>query len=416
MSIRVREQVELLKRGTAQLISEAELEDRLTRAHREGRPLRVKWGADPTAPDIHLGHAVVLRKLRQFQDLGHEVLFVVGDFTGRIGDPSGKSETRPLLTEDQVRENARTYQRQISCILDPDKTRVVLNSDWLSPLGLADVVRLASRYTVARLLERDDYSQRLKAGMPVFVHELLYPLVQAYDSVHLQADVELGGTDQTFNFLATREIMRDFGLPPQVVVTLPLLEGIDGVEKMSKSLDNHVGVSDPPAEMYGRLMSIPDPLVVRYLQLCTDVPAAEIEAMAAAMAGGVLNPRDAKARMAWEIVSIYHGRAEAGAAAEEFDAVFRRGALPSSIPDYRLSMAELGGGRRVGLAWLLAASGMVSSASEARRLVEQGGVRVDGRPAEDAGELVEPRDGMVLQVGKRRAVRLRVGTGTGPPA
>jgi len=412
MSIPVREQVELLKRGTAQLVNETELEERLTRAQAENRPLRVKWGADPTAPDIHLGHAVVLRKLRQFQDLGHEVLFVVGDFTGRIGDPSGKSETRPLLTETQVRENARTYQRQIDCILDPARTRVLFNGDWLGPLGLADIVRLASRYTVARLLERDDYSHRLKAGIPVFVHELLYPLVQAYDSVHLRADVELGGTDQTFNFLATREIMRDFGLPPQVVVTLPLLEGIDGVEKMSKSLGNHVGIGDPPAEMYGKLMSIPDPLIVRYLRLCTDVPAAEIETMAATMARGELNPRDVKARMAEEVVLTYHGRAAAGAAAEEFDAVFRQGALPSSIPDYCLSSAEFSGDR-VGLAWLLAASGLASSASEARRLVEQGGVRVDGRPAEDAGELVEPRDGMVLRVGKRKAVRLRVGTGTG---
>jgi len=412
MPIPVREQMELLKRGTAQLINENELGERLARAEAEGRPLRVKLGADPTAPDIHLGHAVVLRKLRQFQDLGHEVLFVVGDFTGRIGDPSGKSETRPLLTEVQVRENARTYQRQISCILDPDKTRVLFNNDWLGPLRFADILRLASRYTVARLLERDDYSQRLKAGIPVFVHELLYPLAQAYDSVHLQADVELGGTDQTFNFLATREIMRDYGLAPQVVVTLPLLEGIDGAEKMSKSLGNHVGVSDPPAEMYGRLMSIPDRLIPRYLQLCTDVPAAEVEAMAAAMARGELNPRDAKARLAGEIVSMYHGRVEAGGAAEEFDAVFRRGALPSSIPDYHLSAAELGDGR-VGLAWLLAAAGMASSASEGRRLVEQGGVRIDGRPAEDAGELIEPRDGMVLRVGKRRAVRLQIGTGTG---
>jgi tyrosyl-tRNA synthetase len=412
MPIPVREQVELLKRGTAQLINEAELRERLTRAQAEGRPLRVKLGADPTAPDIHLGHAVVLRKLRQFQDLGHQVLFVVGDFTGRIGDPSGKSETRPLLTEAQVRENARTYQQQISRILDPDKTRVLFNSHWLSPLGLADILRLASRYTVARLLERDDYSQRLKAGVPVFIHELLYPLVQAYDSVHLQADVELGGTDQTFNFLATREIMRDYELAPQVVVTLPLLEGVDGVEKMSKSLGNHVGISDPPAEMYGRLMSIPDQLIVRYLQLCTNLTGAEIEAMSAAMAGGELNPRDAKARMAGEVVSIYHGQVAAVAAAEEFDAVFRRGALPSSIADYHLSSDDFTRGR-VGLAWLLAASGMASSASEGRRLVEQGGVRIDGRPVEDAGELVEPRDGMVLRVGKRRAVRLRVGTGTG---
>ncbi|MDQ7793901.1 MAG: tyrosine--tRNA ligase [bacterium] len=404
-------QVEILREGAVQLIEEGELLDRLERASREGRPLRVKLGADPTAPDIHLGHAVVLRKLRQFQDLGHQVYFVVGDFTGRIGDPSGRSDTRPLLTEEQVRANARTYERQIHKILDPERTRVVFNHDWLGRLSFAGVVQLAAKYTVARMLERDDYSRRFKAGVPVYIHEFLYPLAQAYDSVHLRVDVEIGGSDQTFNFLATREIMRDYGLEPQIVLTLPLLEGLDGVEKMSKSLGNHVGIADRPQEVYGRLMSIPDPLIPRYFELCTGAGPDQVAAMVQAMARGDLNPRDAKARLAAEVVRLYHGDEAAREAAEEFDAVFRRGDLPSEVPDYRLDPAELEGGR-VGLARLLALTGLAASASEARRLLAQGGVRVDGGVVAGEGTKVRPRDGMLLRVGKRKAVRLRLGTCT----
>ncbi len=410
-TIEPREQLEILLRGTVQVITPEELGDRIERAARDGRPLKVKLGADPTAPDIHLGHAVVLRKLRQFQDLGHEVYFVVGDFTGRIGDPSGRSQTRPVLTEEQVRRNARTYERQILKILDPARTHVVFNHDWLSRMSFADVLQLASRYTLARMLERDDYGRRFKAQIPVFIHELLYPLAQAYDSVHLAADVEIGGSDQTFNFVATREIMREYGLAPQVVMTLPLLEGTDGVEKMSKSLGNHVGIDDPPAEMFGRLMSIPDPLIPRYFELCTEVPPEEIETMRQAMAGGKLNPRDAKARLAQEVVRLYHGEKAAIDAAAEFEAVFRRGELPSEVPDVVVAASEMPRGR-IALARLLVVAGLATSASEARRLVEQGGVRIDGRPAEDPWMVVAPSDGMVLRVGKRRAARLRLETGT----
>jgi len=410
-TIEPREQLEILLRGTVQVITPEELGDRVERAARDGRPLKVKLGADPTAPDIHLGHAVVLRKLRQFQDLGHEVYFVVGDFTGRIGDPSGRSQTRPVLTEEQVRRNARTYERQILKILDPARTHVVFNHDWLSRMSFADVLQLASRYTLARMLERDDYGRRFKAQIPVFIHELLYPLAQAYDSVHLAADVEIGGSDQTFNFVATREIMREYGLAPQVVMTLPLLEGTDGVEKMSKSLGNHVGIDDPPAEMFGRLMSIPDPLIPRYFELCTEVPPEEIETMRQAMAGGKLNPRDAKARLAQEVVRLYHGEKAAIDAAAEFEAVFRRGELPSEVPDVVVAASEMPRGR-IALARLLVVAGLATSASEARRLVEQGGVRIDGRPAEDPWMVVAPSDGMVLRVGKRRAARLRLETGT----
>ncbi|MEW6082695.1 MAG: tyrosine--tRNA ligase, partial [Bacillota bacterium] len=301
------EQMALLKRGIAQIVSEEELLAKIERAKKEGRPLRVKYGADPSAPDIHLGHTVPIRKLKQFQDLGHHVIFIIGDFTGRIGDPSGRSETRRQLTEDEVMANARTYQDQIFKILNPERTEVVFNSSWLGRLDFVSVIELAAKYTLARLLERDDFKRRMEEERPVSVHELLYPLAQAYDSVAIKADVELGGTDQTFNFLLTRDIQREYGQEPQVAVTMPLLEGTDGMQKMSKSLNNYIGINEDPRETYGKIMSVPDNLMLRYLELVTEVPIEEIEAAKAGLEDGSLHPRDLKMRLAREIVSMYHG-------------------------------------------------------------------------------------------------------------
>ncbi len=396
-------QLELLRRGAAEIISEEELLDKL----REGRPLRVKLGLDPTAPDIHIGFAVVLRKLRQFQDLGHEAILVIGDFTALIGDPTGKKQTRPMLTPEEIQRNAATYRAQYSRILDPDRTRVVFNSQWLAPLTLADVVRLCSKTTVARILERDDFTARWKEGSPIGLHELLYPLCQAYDSVALHADVELGGTDQKFNNLMGRDLQREFGQAPQVVLLTPLLPGLDGVEKMSKSLGNYIGINEPPQEMYGKVMSIPDGLMLTYFELCTEVPMDEVRAIGEGLRAGRLHPRDVKRRLAREIVAVWHGPQAAQAAEEEFDRVFARDELPSEVPEVELRRAELDEGK-VGVVQLLRMVGLVSSNSEARRLIAQGGVSVDGRRVADPELRVEVRTGLVVRVGKRRFVRVRL--------
>lgn len=395
-------QVELLSRGAAELISPAELEARLSAADREGRPLRVKLGADPTAPDIHLGHAVVIRKLRQFQDLGHEVYFVIGDFTGRIGDPSGRSATRPQLDQAAVEANARTYEQQIYKILDPDRTKLVFNSQWLAGLDFAGVIRLAAKWTVARMLERDDFSRRFREQQPIGVHEFLYPLAQAYDSVALRIDVEVGGTDQTYNFILTRELQRDMGLPPQVVLTMPLLEGLDGTEKMSKSLGNYIGIAEAPEQMYGKTMSLPDALLERYLTLTTEVPQGEVASWAEGMRTGRLNPRDVKMRLAREIVTLYHGAGAASAAEAGFVRVFSERLQPEDMAE-----VILGPGPRP-LAKLLVMTGLVASASEARRMVSQGGVKVDGVRAADPKEAVTPTHGMVIQIGRRKWARVRL--------
>ncbi len=397
-------QLEVLRRGAAEIISEEELLDKL----REGRPLRVKLGLDPTAPDIHIGFAVVLRKLRQFQDLGHEAILVIGDFTALIGDPTGKKQTRPMLTREEVERNAATYRQQYSRILDPERTRVVFNSQWLAPLTLADVVRLCSKTTVARILERDDFTTRWREASPIGLHELLYPLCQAYDSVALQADVELGGTDQKFNNLMGRDLQREFGQPPQVVLLTPLLPGLDGVEKMSKSLGNYIGINEPPEEMYGKVMSIPDSLMLTYFELCTDVPMAEVRAMEEGLQAGRLHPRDVKRRLAREIVAVWHGARAAEAAEEEFDRIFAREELPSEVPEVRLSVGELEPDGRLGIVPLLRRLGLAPSNSEARRLVAQGGVRVGGRRVVDPEERVEIQTGLVVRVGKRRFARVRL--------
>ncbi len=400
-----REQLELLKRGTVEIITEEALLEKLE----QGRPLRVKLGLDPTAPDLHLGNAIVLHKLRQFQDLGHEAILVIGDFTGLIGDPSGKSETRPALTPEEVERNAETYRAQYSLILDPERTRVVFNSQWLRPMTFYDVIRLASRATVHRLLERDDFAKRFREHQPIRLHELLYPLCQAYDSVAIEADVELGGTDQKFNNLMGRELQRELGQEPQVVVLTPLLPGLDGVQKMSKSLGNAIGITEPPAAMYGKVMSIPDDLMIPYFEYCTLVPLEEVRALAAALAEGRAHPRDVKKRLAREITARYHGEEAARDAEEEFERVFGSHELPREIPEVTISRARLKDGQRAGVVSLLVEAGLVRSASEARRLIIQGGVSLDGARVHDAYADVHVHDGLLIRVGRRRFARVRLG-------
>lgn len=396
-------QLELLRRGTVEIISEDDLVAKL----REGRPLRIKLGVDPSAPDIHLGIAIVLRKLRQFQDLGHEAILVVGDFTGMIGDPSEKKKTRPMLTREDIERNVASYRDQYSKILDPARTRVVFNSQWLAPLTFEDVLRLAAKTTVARILERDDFTNRLKANTPIFMHEIMYPLCQAYDSVSLNADVELGGTDQKFNNLMGRDLQREFGQSPQVVVLTPLLVGIDGVEKMSKSLGNAIGIADPPAEMFGRAMAIPDRLITHFMEFCTDLPPAEIKQVDAGLADGTVHPRDAKARLAREIVTVWHGRAAADDAEREFARVFVEKELPEQIPDAPVGRDELtNGGMR--LTKMLVLAGLAESNSDARRLIAQGGVTVDGQRVNETDAVIDVIDGLVLRVGRRRFARIRL--------
>ncbi|RDV83199.1 tyrosine--tRNA ligase [Ammonifex thiophilus] len=401
----VAEQLKLIKRGVAEIITEEELVRKLERSLATGVPLNVKLGLDPTAPDIHLGHTVVLQKLRHFQELGHRAIIVLGDFTARIGDPTGKLETRKQLSEEEVLANARTYKEQIFKVLDPEKTEIVFNSAWLAPLTFAEVIKLAAHYTVARMLEREDFNKRFRAGLPISIHEFFYPLMQGYDSVVLRADVELGGTDQRFNLLMGRTLQEAYGQEPQVAVMTPILEGLDGVQKMSKSLGNYVGITEPPEEMYGKLMSLPDKLITRYLRLVTDVPEEEIDRIEREMREGKLNPRDAKMLLARTVVKRFHSEEAAVKAEEEFVRVFQRRELPSGIPEFPLP-PELREGKPIPLFRLLFLSGLVSSLSEARRLISQGGVRVDEERITDPQVPVVPRPGMVLRAGKRRFVRL----------
>ncbi len=398
----VDEQFAALCRDAVDLISPEELRAKLER----GKPLVVKYGADPSAPDLHLGHSVVLRKLKQFQDFGHEVVFIIGDFTGMIGDPSGRSKTRPSLTPEQVQQNARTYAEQVGKILDMQRARMVYNGEWLNPMNFADVVRLAAKYTVARMLERDDFKKRLDAGEPLGIHEMLYPLAQAYDSVAVKADVELGGTDQLFNLLVARDIQRASGQEPQVVLTTPLLEGTDGNEKMSKSLGNYVGLAEPPDEMYGKLMSIPDELMLKYLRLTTDIPPDELAEMERGLQDGSIHPKQVKMRLAREVVSMYHSPEAATQAEKRFQRVFSKRELPEEMPEVAVPPEDLSDGR-VWLVRLITLCGFAPSNSEARRLISQGAVRLDGSRIEDADASVKIEDGMTLQVGKRRFARLR---------
>ncbi len=391
--------LELIKRGADELLIEAELVEKL----KTGRSLRVKAGFDPTAPDLHLGHTVLINKLRHFQDLGHQVLFLIGDFTGMIGDPSGKNTTRPPLTREQVLDNARTYQEQVFKILDPAKTEVCFNSSWMEALGASGMIRLAARHTVARMLERDDFSKRYAAQQPIAIHEFLYPLCQGYDSVAMKADIELGGTDQRFNLLVGRELQKHYGQAPQCVLTMPLLEGLDGVQKMSKSLGNYIGIYEPPNEIFGKVMSISDDLMWRYYDLLSFLPASEISALRRSIDEGK-NPRDVKVQLAQELVARFHGSSASVAAREDFESRFQRNGIPDEMPE----VALLGGEEGVGIAAVLKQSGLTASTSEALRMIDQGGVRLNGERVSDKGLVLRAGEGGVVQVGKRKFARVRV--------
>ena len=386
-----------LARGADEILPGDGLEERL----KLGRPLVVKAGFDPTAPDLHLGHTVLINKMRQFQAFGHDVVFLIGDFTGMIGDPSGKNATRPPLSAEAIAENAKTYAAQIFKILDADRTRVEFNSTWMGKMGADGLIRLASHHTVARMLERDDFHKRYAAGQPISIHEFLYPIVQGYDSVALRADVELGGTDQKFNLLVGRQLQQDFGQPPQVVLTTPLLEGLDGVQKMSKSLGNYIGITEPPGEMFGKLMSISDELMWRYFQLLSFRTLTEIEGLRKQVQEG-MNPRDAKFELALEIVERFHDRARAVAARDEFVARFREGALPGDMPEVTLATDN----GSLGIAHLLKGAGLVDSTSEAFRMIKQGAVRIDGARVDDRGLSLGAGTTGVFQVGRRRFARV----------
>ncbi len=399
----VKEQFEYLKKGCVEIIQEDELKAKLTRSFKEKRPLRVKVGFDPTAPDIHVGHTVLLRKMKHFQDMGHDVIFLIGDFTGLIGDPSGRSTTRPPMTREEINANAETYKTQIFKILDQKKTIIDFNSRWLGKLTSFDIINLTAKYTVARILERDDFSNRLKKGQPISAHELLYPLMQAYDSVALEADVEMGGTDQKFNLLVGREIQREFNQEPQVVITMPLLEGLDGVEKMSKTLDNYVGITEPPGEIFGKIMSISDPLMFRYYELLTDEPLAQVEKWKTEAKEGQVNPRDLKSRLARSIAADFWGEKEAEKAAEEFERVFKNGELPSEIEEILVKPA------RTLLIDLLVDKDIFPSRGEAKRVIRQGGVYLDGQRIEDIQLSIDMKkqSGSILKIGKKKFYRLK---------
>jgi len=394
------EALRIIRRGTEEILLESELTERL----KSGRRLRVKAGFDPTAPDLHLGHTVLINKLRQFQDLGHEVLFLIGDFTGMIGDPTGKNTTRPPLSRDEVIENARTYETQIYKILDPEKTLVMFNSSWMSEMRASDLIQLAATHTVARMLERDDFARRYKSGQPIAIHEFLYPLIQGYDSVAMRADVELGGTDQKFNLLAGRELQKINGQAPQVVITMPLLEGTDGVNKMSKSLGNYIGIDESPDEMFGKLMSISDTLMWRYFDLLSFEHPDKIALMKRSVDEGA-NPRDIKFELAKEIVSRFHGGPKAGQDAMlNFIARFQQREIPADISEIELA----GNGKGLALPRLLKEAGLTASTSEAMRLIKQGGVRIDGEKAEDPALEIPIGESRIFQVGKRKFMRIRV--------
>lgn len=390
----------IARRGCDELLVEAEFARKLARSRATGVPLRIKLGLDPTAPDIHLGHTVVLNKMRQLQDLGHNVIFLIGDFTSTIGDPSGRNSTRPPLTREQIEHNAQTYYAQASLVLDPARTEIRYNSEWCDQLGARGMIQLASRYTVARMMEREDFTKRFKAGVSIAVHEFLYPLMQGYDSVCLKSDLELGGTDQKFNLLVGRELQKEYGQEPQCILTMPLLVGTDGVEKMSKSKGNYIGISETPDSMFGKLMSISDTLMWRYFELLSFRSLEDIEALKAEVEAG-RNPRDAKVMLAQEIITRFHSKADAEQALANFEARFRDGALPDDIPEVQLAGAPLG------LLRVLREAGLCASASEAQRAVEQGGVKVDGSKIEDRS-LQLAAGSYILQVGKRKFARVNL--------
>lgn len=392
--------MEQIRRGAEEILVEEDLIEKL----KEERPLRIKAGFDPTAPDLHLGHTVLINKLRQFQDLGHEVIFLIGDFTGMIGDPTGKSVTRKPLTREAVLENAKSYEHQVFKILDPEKTTIVFNSSWMGEKSAADLIGLAARQTVARMLERDDFEKRYKGGQPIAIHEFLYPMVQGWDSVELKADVELGGTDQKFNLLMGRELQKQEGQQQQTILTMPILEGLDGVQKMSKSLNNYIAVSDAPDEMFGKLMSVSDELMWRYFELLSFRPMAEVEALRAEIEVGA-NPRDAKVKLAKEIVARFHSEEDADRAEQSFVDRFRKGAIPDEMDEVALTTGEE---EDIAIANLLKQAGLTASTSDAMRMIRQGAVKIDGEKVEDTRLRIEPGEARVYQVGKRKFARVTV--------
>lgn len=387
------EALALIRRGVSELLVESELAERI----KQGRPLRVKAGFDPTAPDLHLGHTVLINKLRHFQEMGHHVMFLIGDFTGLIGDPTGKNTTRPPLSREQIEQNARTYREQVFKILDPERTEICFNSTWFDSMGAAGMIRLAAQHTVARMLERDDFAKRYAGNQPIAIHEFLYPLCQGYDSVAMKADVELGGTDQKFNLLVGRELQKHYGQAPQCIVTMPLLEGLDGVNKMSKSLGNYVGITESPEEMFGKLMSVSDDLMWRYYELLSFRSISELAGMKREVQEG-RNPRDVKVMLAQELVERFHSRRDAERALEDFQARFQRGALPETMPEVSMPAASV--------AQILKQAGLVSSTSEALRMIDAGGVRLDGEKVSDKTLVLKAGATVVLQVGKRKFARV----------
>lgn len=399
----VAEQMALIKRGAVEILLEKELEEKLDKSLRTGVPLKIKAGFDPTAPDLHLGHTVLLHKMRQFQQLGHEVYFLIGDFTGMIGDPTGKSETRKALTREDVLRNAETYKEQVFKILDPVKTKVVFNSEWLGVLSATDMIGLAAKYTVARMLERDDFGKRFATQLPISIHEFLYPLIQGYDSVAMRADVELGGTDQKFNLLVGRELQREWGQVPQTVITMPLLEGLDGVNKMGKSLGNYIGINESPDEIFGKIMSVTDELMLRYYELLSDMSLSELEKLKTGLRGGEVHPMEAKKQLGREIVARYHGSASSLSAEENFVKRFRDNQVPDDMPECLLT-ASTG---KIPVWRLLGESGLVKSNGEGRRAIQQGGVRVNGEKVADEASELECRGEYIVQFGKRRFAKIK---------
>lgn len=400
----IKQQISLLTRATVDVISVKELENKLRQSQKENRPLRIKAGFDPTAPDIHLGHTILIQKLKQFQDLGHEVYLLIGDFTGMIGDPSGKSETRPPLSNEEVLANAETYKQQIFKILDQKRTKIVFNSSWMKKMAAIDLIKLCSHYTVARMLERDDFQRRFSAARPISIHEFLYPLIQGYDSIVLKADVEIGGTDQKFNLLVGRALQRDFGQVPQVVMTIPLLEGLDGVQKMSKSLNNYIGITESPKEMFGKVMSISDELMFRYYELLSTLSPEEIRRIKEGVKAGSLHPKEAKRQLATEIVARFHSMGQARQTAEEFERMFRYKQEPISIEEMNIYLPD----KKIWLPKLLQLAGFTKSSSEGKRIIRQGGVKVNRYKVSSLETELSVGNIYLLQVGKRRFKRVHL--------
>ncbi|WP_337873199.1 tyrosine--tRNA ligase [Ignavibacterium sp.] len=397
----VNEQMDLIRRGAVEITPEEELVQKIERSIKSGKPLNIKLGCDPSRPDLHIGHSVVLRKLAQFQQLGHQAILIIGDFTGMIGDPSGRNSTRPALTLEQTRINGESYFQQASKILDKEKTKIVYNSEWLGKMTFEDVIKLSSKYTVARMLERDDFTKRYKTGEPISIHEFLYPLAQAMDSVAIQSDVELGGTDQKFNLLVGRDIQREYGVEPQVILTMPLLVGTDGVEKMSKSYDNYIGISDLPEQIFGRTMSIPDTLIYTYFELATNVSNERLKEIKAALEDGKINPRDLKRELARTLVAMYYDKSAAIKAQEEFDKIFIKKEIPDEIDEFNIEE-----NKEINILDLLLLVNFAPSKGEAKRLVQQGGVSIDGEKISDVHQNIKIKSGMILKVGKRKFIKL----------